>query len=99
MELYERIVDPELLIRRLNIVANHTTDEANAPQELDQLDLFTPLEAKQKEAESLARERSLQEAMLKIQSKYGKNAILKANSLQDGATAIDRNRQIGGHRA
>ena len=99
VELYERIVDPELLIRRLNIVANHTTDEANAPQELDQLDLFTPLEAKQKEAESLARERSLQEAMLKIQSKYGKNAILKANSLQDGATAIDRNRQIGGHRA
>ena len=99
VELYERIVDPELLIRRLNIVANHTTDEANAPQELDQLDLFTPLEAKQKEAESLARERSLQETMLKIQSKYGKNAILKANSLQDGATAMERNRQIGGHRA
>ena len=99
VELYERIVDPELLIRRLNIVANHTTDEANAPQELDQLDLFTSLETKQKEAESLARERSLQETMLKIQSKYGKNAILKANSLQDGATAMERNRQIGGHRA
>ena len=99
VELYDRIVDPSLLIRRLNIVANHTTDEANAPQELDQLDLFTPLETKQKEAESLARERSLQETMLKIQNKYGKNAILKANSLQDGATAIDRNRQIGGHRA
>ena len=99
VELYERIVDPELLIRRLNIVANHTTDEANVPQELDQLDLFTPLETKQKEAESLARERSLQETMLKIQSKYGKNAILKANSLQDGATAMERNRQIGGHRA
>ena len=63
------------------------------------MDLFTPLEAKQKEAESLARERSLQETMLKIQSKYGKNAILKANSLQDGATAMERNRQIGGHRA
>ena len=87
------------MIRRLNIVANHTTDEANVPQELDQLDLFTPLETKQKEAESLARERSLQEAMLKIQSKYGKNAILKDISLQDGVTMMERNHQIEGHRA
>lgn len=85
--------------RRLNIVANNTTDEKDAPQDFDQLDLFTDLESKRREKEALARERSLQKAMLEIQHKYGKNAILKANSLQDGATARDRNRQIGGHRA
>ena len=99
VELYDRIVDPKLLVRRLNIVANNTTDEKDAPQDFDQLDLFTDLESKRREKEALARERSLQKAMLEIQHKYGKNAILKANSLQDGATARDRNRQIGGHRA
>ncbi|MCI8538247.1 MAG: DNA methylase [Oscillospiraceae bacterium] len=100
MELYERIVNPELLIRRLYLVANHATEEASAVQDsFEQLDLFTDMEAKRKEEEALAKERSIQQAMLDIQKKYGKNAILKAASLEEGATARERNRQIGGHKA
>ena len=57
------------------------------------------MEAKQKEEEALAKERNIQKAMLDIQKKYGKNAILKATSLEEGATAQERNRQIGGHKA
>ncbi|MCI8537427.1 MAG: DNA methylase [Oscillospiraceae bacterium] len=100
MELYERIVNPELSIRRLYLVANHATEEASAVQDsFEQLDLFTDMEAKRKEEEALAKERSIQQAMLDIQKKYGKNAILKATSLEEGATARERNRQIGGHKA
>ncbi|MCI8537250.1 MAG: DNA methylase [Oscillospiraceae bacterium] len=100
MELYERIVNPDLLIRRLYLVANHATEEASPVQDsFEQLDLFTDMEAKQKEDEALAKERSIQQAMLDIQKKYGKNAILKATSLEEGATARERNRQIGGHKA
>lgn len=105
MELYDRIVNPDLLIRRVTIAANHLTDEA-AVQDTDrfeQLDLFTDytaLEAERKaEAETLAKERKLQEAMLSVKKKYGKNAILKGMNLLEGATTIERNRQIGGHKA
>ena len=105
LEIYDRIVDKSLLIRRLNLTANRVTEEGTIPQEaaMEQLDLFTDYEATQakKEAEAveLAREKKLQETMLSIKHKYGKNAILKGINLMDGATAADRNNRIGGHRA
>ena len=105
-ELFDRIVDKNLLVRRLNIVANHVLPEADAPKKDDgfvQLDLFTDyaaLELKQeRERAELEREKKMQKAMLTIKKKFGKNAILKGMNLEEGATAKDRNRQIGGHKA
>lgn len=103
LELYDRIVDKTLLVRRLSISANRLLAEADVPRDngVDQLDLFTDYAAqeKQREAEkaALAREKKKQQAMLAIKKKYGKNAILKGMNLQEGATARDRNKQIGGH--
>ena len=103
--LYDRVTDPNLLIRRLSICANHLLDEGAARQQekAEQLDLFTDYaaQARQREEENAAhvRERKLQEAMLGIKKRYGKNAILKGMNLEEGATARDRNRQIGGHQA
>lgn len=101
-ELYERIVDKNLLVRRMYVVANHIVLESNVTEETSvQLDLFTDYEAlnKQKQAEELAREKEIQKAVLKIKKKYGKNAILKGMNLEEGATTIERNRQVGGHKA
>ena len=105
-ELFDRIVDKNLLVRRLNIVANHVLPEADAPKKNDgfeQLDLFTDyaaLEAKQeRERAELEREKKMQQAMLTIKKKFGKNAILKGMNLEEGATAKDSNAQIGGHKA
>lgn len=105
-ELFDQIVDSSLLIRRLNITANHVMDEASAPKKSDgfeQLNLFTDyaaLEAKQEEERAeLEREKKMQQAMLTIKKKFGKNAILKGMNLEEGATAKDRNAQIGGHKA
>ena len=105
-DLFDRIVDKNLLIRRLNITANHVLPEADAPKKNDgfeQLDLFTDYAArdarqKQERAE-LEREKKMQQAMLTIKKKFGKNAILKGMNLEEGATAKDRNSQIGGHKA
>ena len=104
--LFDRIVDKNLLIRRLNITANHVLPEADAPKKnggYEQLDLFTDyaaLEAKQaQEQVELEREKKMQQAMLTIKKKFGKNAILKGMNLEEGATAMDRNAQIGGHKA
>lgn len=103
--LYDRIVDPKLLIRRITISANRVADEKSVEekQEYQQLDLFTDYEALQKRREreqaELERERRMQDAMLTIKKKYGKNAILKGMNLQEGATAKERNEQIGGHKA
>lgn len=106
LELYDRIVDPGLLVRRITVGANRLVDEAEAQEEgesFEQLELFTDYEAREKEKEAererLAKERRLQEAMLSVKKKYGKNAILKGTNLQEGATAMERNRQIGGHKA
>lgn len=105
LELFNRIVDQNLLVRRLNLTANRVVAEDAAPQEtaMEQLDLFTNQQAVQAEKEAqeaeLARERKLQQAMLGIKSKFGKNAILKGTNLVDGATAADRNGRIGGHKA
>ena len=104
-ELFERIVDKNLLVRRVNITANHVVDEETVQKSdnFEQLDLFTDygaVQAKKEEEEAeLTREKSMQKAMLEIKKKYGKNAILKGMNLEEGATTLDRNKQIGGHKA
>ena len=103
--LFDRIVDPNLLIRRMNIAANHVKDEhlASAQSGPEQLDLFVDYETRERqraeEAAALAREKRRQQAVLSIKKKYGKNAILRGMNLEEGATARDRNAQIGGHKA
>ena len=106
MELYDRIVNPKLTVRRLNVTANHVISENEANQiseEGEQITLFTDYETEEKkkaeEAASLEKEKKMQKAMIEIKRKYGKNAILKGMNLEEGATAKERNRQIGGHRA
>lgn len=106
LELYARIVDPSLLVRRVTISANHVTEDCKVTSETqryEQLDLFTDYEAlnrkKQEEESKLQKEKQLQQAMLSIKKKYGKNAILKGLNLEEGAMAQERNNQIGGHKA
>ena len=105
MELYDRIVDPKLLVRRVTVAANHLVEEAAVKEApvFEQLNLFTNYAALAKEQEEeiarLEKERKLQEAMLSVKKKYGKNAILKGMNLQEGAMTIERNNQIGGHKA
>ena len=104
MGLYDQIVDPNLLVRRVSITANHILSEKNIKKEerYEQLDLFTDVETAEKqreeEKEELEKERHLQDAILKIQKKYGKNSLLKGTNLMDGATTVERNSQIGGHK-
>ena len=104
-ELFERIADKNLLVRRLNLTAGNVLTESAAQKEeaVEQLDLFslspTSQEKRAEEEKKLVRERKRQEAMLAIKRKYGKNAILKGMNLQEGATAKDRNGKIGGHKA
>ena len=105
-ELFDRCVNADLLIRRLNLTTNHVVTEASvastdhAPQ---QLDLFTDYEAldkqKQEEKARLDKERRMQEAQLKIKQRFGRNAILRGLNFEEGATAKERNKQIGGHKA
>ena len=104
MDLYDRIVDPDLTVRRVSIAAVNLIRENEIPAEtLEQLDLFTDYAAieKQREKERLAdeKERRIQQAALDIQKRFGKNAILKGMNLLDGATTRQRNNQIGGHSA
>ena len=105
MELYDKIVNKKLLIRRINIVANKLVDEHSVKNanKYEQLDLFTDYEIlkKQREKENAEseREKRMQNTILDIKKKFGKNAILKGMNLQEGATAKDRNNQIGGHKA
>lgn len=107
-ELFDHYVNPDLLIRRLNLTTNHVKDEVmlndnTTTENYEQLDLFTDYEAldKQKKAEKarLEKERRMQEAQLKIKQRFGKNAILRGLNFEEGATAKDRNKQIGGHKA
>ena len=131
MKLYDEIVDPSLLVRRVNIVAGHVVTEAGAQAAVrayggeyqtaeeqsgsggfvfgggaaagEQLDMFTDYAAedarREKEDAELEEERRMQEALLAIKQKFGKNAVLKGANLEEGATAMQRNKQIGGHRA
>ncbi len=105
LKLYDSVTDPSLKVRRITIEVNHVIREEDVPEKetYTQMDLFTDYEAlereKEEESEKLSKERSLQEAMLSIRNKYGKNSILKGINLKEGATGIQRNRQIGGHRS
>lgn len=86
-KLFERIVNPHVSVRRMNVTFNHVVDEA-----YKQYDLFT-------DPAEMEREHRLQTAMLDIKGKFGKNAILKGMNLQESATAMERNGQIGGHKS
>lgn len=103
IKLYERIINPKLLVRRVNMCATKLASEEDEKCKVRyrQLDLFSNLEEKDNKLdynrEALKEENNLQNVMLKIKEKYGKNAILKGMDLEDGATTMDRNRQIGGH--
>ena len=105
MTLCNEILDPALSVRRISITANHVQTEYTARQApaCSQLDLFAGCSAETDDKEAaqqdLKREKKRQQALLAIQKKYGKNAILKGCDLQDGATAVSRNNQIGGHKA
>ena len=101
MELYDRIVDPNLLVRRINIVACNIQPESAVVQEqaFCQLDLFSEPGKQEAETAALEREKRRQQAVISIRKKFGKNAILKGMNLEEGATAKDRNAQIGGHKA
>ena len=105
LELYDRIVDENLLIRRINITANNVISEKAVKSEnkYEQLDIFTDYNELDKkrglEKEELKKERKIQETVIKIKKKFGKNAVLKGMNLEEGATAKDRNSQIGGHKA
>ncbi|MDD6807614.1 MAG: DNA methylase [Oscillospiraceae bacterium] len=101
MEVFDNIVDKNLHVRRIYVVANHVMDEKAAKENMgfEQLDLFKDYEAERKTDEFLEKESSLQHAMLGIKKKYGKNAILKGTNFKEGATAIERNGQVGGHKA
>ena len=101
MELFDRIVDGNLLVRRVNLVANHVLPETAVQQELacDQLNLFSDAADKEAEDALLEREKRRQQAVLSIRKKYGKNAILKGMNYEEGATTRERNAQIGGHKA
>ncbi|MGF7009672.1 DNA polymerase V [Lachnospiraceae bacterium PF1-21] len=109
MELFARIVDERLLVRRVTIAATRVMPEAEAKEAQQgaaaygQLDLFTDYEAlkaqQEKEDEQLEKEKQLQRATLALKKKYGKNAVLKGMNLEDGGTTISRNDQIGGHKA
>ena len=105
LKLYDDIIDRNLLVRRINITANHVVGEKyeQPKEQYEQLELFVDYEEKEKQEEKenleLEKERKLQHALLDVKKKYGKNAILRGMNLEEGATARQRNNQIGGHQA
>ena len=96
MKLYQRIINKRLLVRRLNLTANHVLNELTAQsiQPCEQLNLFTNYSEEEKKKRLEQMERNLQRTMLEIKKKYGKNAIIKGMNLQDGGTTIERNEVI-----
>lgn len=105
LELFDDIVDKNLLVRRVNVVANHIIPEEDVPvvNQTEQLDFFTDYDKKERDrklkAEKMKKERKIQEATIDLRHKFGKNAVLRGMNLKEGATTKDRNRQIGGHKA
>ena len=103
MELFERIIDKNLLTRRINVVANNvqSEDKGSNNNSFEQLNLFTEFNQNlnEKHQKEIEKERNLQHAIIDIKRKYGKNAILKGMNFEEGGTTISRNSQIGGHRA
>lgn len=102
-ELFRSITDESLLVRRLTLTANRVVAEAELTEGFRQLDLMDAWdgvrEQREREARELEKEKNIQKAILSIKKKYGKNAVIKGIDLEDGATAIDRNGQIGGHKS
>lgn len=104
-ELFDRIINRELLVRRVNVVAANVIPENKIPEKpaFEQMDLFTDYEALEKEQRQEEKEREkekrIQHAVLDIQKKFGKNAILKGMNFEEGAMTRERNGQIGGHKA
>ncbi len=105
LKLYDRIINKNLLVRRVNISANNILSEEDSKMEraFQQINIFTDYEKQKEKLERdeirLKKERSIQKTMISIKKQYGKNAILKGMNFEDGATSIDRNGQIGGHKA
>ena len=104
VELYDNIVNKKLLVKRINVSFNNLIDESNIKKKkYFQFDLFSNTEEVNEnnlnEEKNLKLENKLQHVMLNLKEKYGKNSILKAHDLIEGATTIDRNNQIGGHKA
>jgi len=97
INLYERIVNKKLLVRRINITVNNLINESQIKNDYEQIDLFTNYEDVKKKRKKEEDEKKIQKAMLNIKEKFGKNAILKGINLQEEGTTIERNMQIGGH--
>ncbi|MBQ9960288.1 MAG: DNA methylase, partial [Firmicutes bacterium] len=101
LDLFDRIVDENLLIRRLSITANHLLHEKEVDLlgRADQLTLFDQTETGKNIKQEDEREKKMQKALLEIKNKFGSNAILKGTSYMEGATGKERNATIGGHKA
>lgn len=96
-KLFNRLAPADLQIKKLSLTANHLLPNTeNIEKPLRQLDLFTNTQKTEQQTEQNLR---LQQATLEIQRRYGKNALLKGTNFRSGATTIERNSQIGGHRA
>lgn len=105
MALYDQIINPDLLVRRITLAVCKLLPESEvvAASQFEQLDIFTDYKSyevqKKKELEEAAKEKNMQKAILELKQKFGKNAVLKGMNLEEGATTISRNRQVGGHKA
>ncbi len=98
LSLFDRIANPMLLVRRVNIAANHVTAEVLERGKPQSFDLFEDMDAQAQAMEQESRERAVQRAIIEIRQRFGKNAILKAGNLEEDAMTKERNGQIGGHR-
>lgn len=99
MKLYDRIINKALLTRRINISVNNLLNENEVKNNnYEQIDLFADYKKIEKQHNDEIKERKLQQSILDIKKKYGKNAILRAMNFEEGATTIDRNSQVGGHK-
>ncbi len=105
VELFDRIINPDLLVRRINIVASNVIPESDVTDipAYEQMDIFTDYATLEKERAhekmELEKEKKIQHAVLDIQKKFGKNAVLKGMNFEEGAMTRERNGQIGGHKA
>lgn len=105
VELFDRIINKDLLIRRINITANNVVNEFLVKEDdtFEQYDLFTDYKLKEKmkkkQKEDEEKEHSLQNTILNIKNRFGKNAVLKGMNFEEGGTTIERNNQIGGHKS
>ena len=101
MVLFSRIVNPQFLVRKINLSAHNLQPAGNFIQQQEEIDLFAEekLQSSEQATNNGKKEEKLQQAVVELQQKYGKNSVLKGMNLEEGATAMDRNRQIGGHKA